>query len=363
MKKKNMIIILLAVLLIGGGGFIAYSFINKDDSNTNKQKEDDSSLSLNTFTKSKETDNIAIPFQTSDGFYVIDLEDKGIGEKMEFTTNNDSYEFKNDKISISHFYNISIGGTSIRNLFGFDKVTISVHTSNVLPVSSKYATFETVKNDGNYYLVSSLLTNSSSPTYSVYVVSPNQKYSFSLITDNTSDLEKATDLYNKLLNSSSIAFVKYNDDNEFQGATVEKDSSTKVDVSKWRFFPDMLLEYFRKNDLAITSSIRAYNFNHKMRGEVYFELSYKINEDAYKAGFTITEVTKDKYEDTVKDKTKIDLKGYDSAYIYSLSNNANMYVQTDSKYYRIETGIAYAKESNEEHTNKVIDIFNQVFAK
>ena len=40
-----------------------------------------------------------------------------------------------------------------------------------------------------------------------------------------------------------------------------------------------------------------------------------------------------------------------------------MYVQTDSKYYRIETGIAYAKESNEEHTNKVIDIFNQVFAK
>ena len=384
-KKFGIIIGIVLILLIAA--IIVFVVLSRKNNSTNitnttdniydSKNENSMNLSYKTYSESNETNNISIPFQTVDGYYVINLKGENIGKplQMSYSKVNDSnsYTFENESIKISHFYNVSIGGVTIHNLWGYDYIKISVDDNMGVPTTSEYTEYSVIDNNGYYYLMSA--TSNGTTNYYIYIINEAQDYRFNIYATDTTNLEHVRELYNKLLENSELCFMKFDSEDNFKEATKEKTSTETVDTSNWTFLPDLILKYFKDRGIHLTNSIEIYNFNHNGNGEVFTYQIYSMNDKLYQVGFTINEIDKDKYESITDEEKRedsflnlyegikeIDLNAFEETFVYSSSKEANLFVKSGDNYYSIETGITYNyKSNNAELTENVINICNQIF--
>lgn len=391
MKKKGIskiTIIIIAFIVLVIAGIISFLLINKngkkDINSTNRTQKSNSKLELKRYSNSKSVDNLAIPFKTTDGYYVIDIQEENIGNDFNLDVENSNYVLKNDLISISHLYRPDFGGAkvsngtiSINNLWKNQKITIETGYEE-LPKNSKYNTFEVIDNKGNYYLINSKSNSSSdSSNYYIYISNFDKDYYFKVYSNNISNLENAKELYNKLVDNSKICYMKFDEKDNYIKSTESIDNENEVDTSNWKFVQDMIAEVFSRKGMILKSSINIDNFNHGKNGEISTYQQYSADDKLYTSVFTISEFDEKRFEKITNPEKRnvgekslyegakeIKIKTFDKSYLYSSKNNAKVYVQIENNFYSIDTGIVYNNgENNEELTKKVINIFEQVFVK
>lgn len=380
-KKVNLglIIGIVAVVVVVGIGIVFGSkLLSNNDNNSNLDSESNNKsnnlLDLKTYSNSNSNDNIAIPFNaTTNGYYVIKIKENNIGSKLILSNKT----FKNDCISISHYYrtNFTDGNIKISNLWNYNTITIGTGYSK-LPEDSEFIDYEIIQNDNSNYLIYSKWKTSDLESYDIYIGNAEKDYFFKISSSESNSLDKSKELYEKFLNNSEVCYMNFDEKDNFLIATKSINNKTSVDISSWRFFPDMIMEYFINNGLIYKSSIQTENFNHESLGETTAYQIYELDGKFYKAGFTIRKISKNDYEKVIIEENRkasyttkvyegikqIKLSAFDETFLYPLSNSANMFVKTANNYYKINTGITYNNGSNnEELTNKVIKIMNQIF--
>ena len=157
--------------------------------------------------------------------------------------------------------------------------------------------------------------------------------------------------------------------------------SENVDISQWTFLPDLISNYYAKHGINFVNSVEISNFNYNHNNDVYTYQMYYIDGEAYRSGFKITEMDEDYYEKTADEEKRkkrytseddavkeIKLNGFDRSFVFSSSygsdRHAKLVVKSGDSFYLIETAINYRKgDKNEEMTNNLINICNQIFAK
>lgn len=356
----------------------------QEDSASSSISENNISYSYKRFSNSEKTDNIAFPFQAKDGYYVIKLEDEDIGKPLknnyirrDYVT---SYVLYNDKISISNYSNISEGGVTLHGLWGEDYIRISKRGSVGLPTDSSYSKYSVIKNVSDYYLMSET-TSSNKVNYYIYILNSAKDYTFKVNLYDSENLEKITNVFNKFTQNTEICYAKFDKEDNFQGATKSITDSENVDISQWTFLPDLISNYFAKHGINFVNSVEISNFNYNHNNDVYTYQMYYIDGEAYRSGFKITEMDEDYFEETADEEKRkkrytseddavkeIKLNGFDRSFVFSSSygsdRHAKLVVKSGDSFYLIETAISYRKgNKNEEMTNNLINICNQIFAK